>query len=356
MRIGQTSSVVAFGLTFVLVLTVTLMTRYATGQEVTPSTLRSGAERLGFAIGSAVELGALAGDPTYSDILAREFNVITAEDAMKFGALRPTRFRFDFANADAIVNFATAHKMKVRGHTLVWHHHLSPWLIDGHFSASQYSTILRQHIETVVGHFRGRIYTWDVVNEAIDDDGRLRQTPWSEMSGANYIAEAFKWAHAADPHAMLFYNDYGGEALGRKSDAIYELVRSLKMRGIPIDGIGLQSHFVLEALPNMSDVAENMRRLAALGLKIHITEFDVSIALPATGQKLKDQANFYSRYLRTCLSIENCTAFLSWGFTDRYSWIPHTFEGKGAALPFDEGYRPKPAYQALMDVLDSAQR
>jgi endo-1,4-beta-xylanase len=244
--------------------------------------------------------------------------------------------------------------MKVRGHTLVWHNQNPQWLINGNFSHDEISRILREHIQTVVTRYRGRIYAWDVVNEAIDDSSKQRQTFWSNALGEDYIRQVFLWAHEADPEAKLFYNDYGGEALGPKSDAIYGLLRNLKARDVPIDGIGLQSHFQSEQPPNMEDVATNMRRLAALGLEIHVTEFDVRMALPSSEQKLLTQAKVYRDYLSACVSVSRCKAFLTWGFTDKYSWIPGRFPGMGAALPLDESYQAKPAYRALLDVLNPA--
>src|SRR5215813_4062842 len=167
------------------------------GQELeTGGTLRSAAHAHGFLVGAAAELKPIEIDPAYAQTLAREYNALTAENAMKFEPLRPTRSRFAFADADKILDFAVAHGMKLRGHTLVWHDALPRWLVDGNFSSDEVSAILREHIETVIGHYRGRVYAWDVVNEAIDNQGGLRQTFWSNMLG---IAQAFTWARAADP-------------------------------------------------------------------------------------------------------------------------------------------------------------
>jgi endo-1,4-beta-xylanase len=246
--------------------------------------------------------------------------------------------------------------MQVRGHTLVWHGRIPQWLTDEHFSSKQISEILKNHIKTVVGRYRGRIYAWDVVNEAIDEELKLRHTIWSDALGPDYIQQAFMWAHEADPQAKLFYNDYGGEALGPRSDAIYNLLRTLKLRGVPIDGIGLQSHFAAEAPPNFSDVAANLKRLANLGLEIHVTELDVSLPLPPTKENLQRQADIYRKYLNACLSISNCKAFVMWGFTDKYSWIPAHVVGAGAALPLDKTFKPKPAYRALYDALRTRYR
>ena len=169
--------------------------------------------------------------------------------------------------------------------------------------------------------------------------------------GPAYIQQAFVWAHEADPQAKLFYNDYNDEALGPKSDAVYNLLRHLKARGVPIDGIGLQSHFLVEHPPDFNDIAVNLKRLAALGLEIHVTELDASMPMPPNKEHLQQQAKIYRYYLNECLSISNCKAFVMWGFTDKYSWIPKYMPGEGAALPFGKTYSPKPAYFALFDTL-----
>jgi endo-1,4-beta-xylanase len=332
-----------------------LLTNTTAAQEpALGNTLRSRAQARGILIGAEVASQPLQDDLSYAQTLAREFNIAVPGNAMKFGPLRPSRAQFSFAAADAIVDFAQSHAMKMRGHVLVWHNQNPRWLTNGSFSRAEISQILKEHIQTVVTRYRGRIYAWDVVNEAIDDNSKRRETFWSNALGEDYIQQAFLWAREADPDAKLFYNDYGGEALGPKSDAIYGLLRNLKARNAPVDGIGLQSHFLNERPPSMVDVAANMRRLAALGLEIHVTELDVRMPLPPTGQKLQKQAEIYRDYLSACLSLGSCKAFLTWGLTDKYSWIPGRYAGMGAALPFDELYKPKPAYGALFDALNAA--
>ena len=193
--------------------------------------------------------------------------MLTPENAMKFGLVHPEPDRYDFADADYIVGFAEAHGMQVRGHNLVWHFQLPTWLTEGTWTRDELIDILHQHITTVVGHYRGRVAAWDVVNEAIADDGSLRDTIWLRGIGPEYIDMAFRWAHEADPDALLFYNDYAGEGLGAKSDAIYALVQGLLERGVPINGVGLQMHVSLRWSPQPQDVAANMERLGALGLR-----------------------------------------------------------------------------------------
>jgi endo-1,4-beta-xylanase len=315
--------------------------------------LRGAAFNRNILIGSAVDQDHIRRDPQYASTLGREFSAFTPENALKFGPLEPTRGTFKFDDADFLVNFAEANGMQVRGHTLVWHNELPQWLIGGKFSRDELIAIMHEHISTVVGRYRGRVYAWDVVNEAIDDQtGQLRETIWSMGIGPDYIDMAFRFAREADPNAKLIYNDYGDEGLGGKSDAIYALVKGMKGRGVPIDGVGLQSHFPLDGLPQAADVDANMKRLGALGLQVQITELDIRMAVPATGANLQRQADEYREYLQKCLANSNCTTFVMWGFTDKYSWIPSRYPGKGAAFIFDEQYQPKPAYRALQDVLE----
>ncbi len=323
----------------------------ATGSIMPESSLRSLADSQGLRIGAAVAARPLREEPVYAQTLGREFNMLTPENAMKFDALHPERSRYDFDDADAIVNFAGANAMQVRGHTLVWHEQLSPWLVGVEYTRDELIKILREHIWTVVGRYRGRLGTWDVINEAIIGDGSLRDTIWRRKVGPDYIDLAFRWAHEGDPQARLFYNDYGAEVLNRKSDAIYSLVHGLQDRGAPIHGVGLQTHLAMESPPDLEAFIANMNRFAALGLAVHVSEMDVRVKEPITEDKLAAQARVYRDILEACLSSRHCEAFALWGFTDRHSWIPTAYPGTGAALIFDEYYHPKPAYNALMDAL-----
>lgn len=317
------------------------------------NSLRYLAENRGIFIGAAVAIAPLQKDNKYREVLAREFNLVTAENVMKFDRLHPERDRYNFTNGDAIIDFAKNNDMQVRGHTLVWHHSLPKWLTEGNFSREELIAILQKHIFRVVTHFRGQVIAWDVVNEAIDDDGSLRKTIWLQKIGPEYIELAFRWAHQADPQAKLFYNDYGGEGSGKKSDAIYALIQQLLQRGVPIHGVGLQMHVSVKNPPSPQAVATNIQRLAALGLEVNITEMDVQIQ-DGTGteaERLSLQANIYQNMLNACLSVRSCKAFVLWGFTDKHSWIPW-FTGKpDAPLIFDKSYHPKPAYYALREAL-----
>ena len=333
--------------------TATLSARLA--PKITSTTLRSLAQTRHFYIGTAVDVDALQNEQQYSETLAREFNMVTPEVSMKFDATEPQRGVYSFSEADGIVAFARAHDMQVRGHNLVWYRALPAWLTTGNFTRNELMTILHDHIFTEVAHYRGQINIWDVVNEAVNDDGSLRDSIWLRGIGPDYLDLAFRWAHEANPQARLFYNDYGGEELEHKSDAIYALVKGLLQRGVPINGVGLQMHVSLDSYPKPQDVLANMQRLAALGLEVQITEMDVKIQADARSMqaKLDAQSTIYRDMLSTCLSVIKCTAFVMWGFTDAHSWIPAYTGHPDAPLIFDQEYRPKSAYFALASVLEN---
>ena len=326
--------------------------------------LRDLAASRGLLVGAAVAVRPLAEEAAYRDVLAREFSCVTCENAMKFGPLQPERGRFDFSPADSVVSFAAAHGMAVRGHTLVWHRQNPDWLVagveDGSLSGEEVAAALREHIRTALGRYRerfpGRVIAWDVVNEAVQDDGTPRDTLWRRALGPDYVARAFRWAHEADPDAKLFYNDFGAEGLNAKAGAVYALLGELKAAGVPVHGVGLQMHVGIGPrgkAPAPEDLAANVARLAALGLEVHVTEMDVRLQ---TGdgpweQRLEEQARVYRATLETCLASRAVGAFVLWGFTDRHSWIPRFTRQPDAALIFDEDYRPKPAYHALADSI-----
>ncbi|MCS6815084.1 MAG: endo-1,4-beta-xylanase, partial [Cyanobacteria bacterium] len=302
-------------------------------------------------IGAAVAIRPLREQPQYHDTLVREFNVVTPENVMKFSLIHPERDRYDFTDADAVVNVARTHGMQVRGHTLVWHQQMPEWLSS--IAKDEVKAVLQDHITTVVSHYRGQVAAWDVVNEAIADDSSLRNSFWLQSLGADYIDWAFQWAHSADPEARLVYNDYGAEGLNSKSDAVYAFVQGLLQRNVPIHGVGLQMHVSLADFPAPADVTANVRRLVNLGLAVDITEMDVRLKEPATASDRVRQGQVYQQLLAACLAGGGCQTTVLWGFTDRHSWVPSFFPGWGSALIFDQNYRPKPAYYALQRYLAS---
>ena len=323
--------------------------------------LRDLAVQRGILMGSAVDPSHF-GEPDYAGTLAREFNQVEAENAMKFGPIHPGPMTYNFMPADAIVSFAQANGMAIRGHNLVWYNQLPAWLTSGaSYTSAQLSSILQDHINTVVGHYAGRIYAWDVVNEAFNGDGSLRSFLWYDspgigLPGTGYIEQALRWAHAADPGARLFYNDYGAEVINTKSDAIYKMAQDFKARGVPLDGIGLQMHLTLNP-GSLASMDANIKRLTDLGLEVQITELDVRLPVntsgTATPANLATEAQIYHDIVALCLKYARCTAIQTWGFSDKYSWIPGTYPGFGAALEFDTGYQAKPAYGALQNAFET---
>ncbi len=289
--------------------------------------------------------------------------MIEAEDAMKWWVLRADH-TYNFSPGDQLVHFAQEHDMKVRGHCLVWTRDNPPWLKNGHFTSRQLSRLMREHITRVMKHYAGQVFAWDVVNEAFDEKGNLSDSIWYNQPGIGlshkktaYLEQAFRWAHKADPHALLFYNEAEGEGMNRKSDAVYALVRDFKQRGVPIDGVGLQLH-ISRLDYDISAVEQNIARLTALGMQVHITELDVSLPLDSGGAAasgdLTRQAELYRGLVRACLNHSGCTAIQTWGFTDKYSWIgSHSRGARGQALPFDRSYQAKPSYRAILEELSA---
>ncbi|MHB8653101.1 MAG: endo-1,4-beta-xylanase [Terriglobia bacterium] len=323
--------------------------------------LSQAAARINLQVGTAVNPFFFS-NPQYAETLAREFNMIEPENAMKWTATEPAPGKFNFTAGDEVIAFAAAHHMKVRGHNLLWGQHNPAWLDSGQFTTDQLRDMMKAHIIAVASHYRGKVFAWDVVNEALGNHGEVKPGIWYDRpgiglagKGTEYVAQAFRWAHQADPDALLFYNDYDAEGLNAKSNGIYAMVKDFKKRGVPIDGVGLQMHVGLDNVPK--DVAANIERLTALGLQVQITEMDVRLPINSSGElldptDLERQAKIYGEIAKICAAHPGCTAFQTWGFTDRYTWIVNFTHGKyGQPLLFNAAYEPKPAYQAVLDAL-----
>ncbi|MFJ9538883.1 endo-1,4-beta-xylanase [Streptomyces sp. NPDC101225] len=312
-------------------------------------TLAELAQRHGRYFGSATDNPELT-DTAYTALLGREFDMITPGNGMKWYATEPRQGVFDWSNGDEIVHLARSNHQRVRAHTLVWHSQLPDWLTSREWTAHELRAVLKNHIRTEVRHYRGKVYSWDVVNEAFNEDGTYRETLWYKTLGPGYIADALRWAHQADPHAKLYLNDYNIEAVGPKSDAYYRLARDLKAAHVPLDGIGLQAHLALQyGYP--ATLQDNLRRFSNLGFDTALTEVDVRMLLPADEAKLATQAQWYGDLTKACLAVRRCVGITVWDYTDKYSWIPGFFPGEGAALPWDEQLMPKPAYFAIRQAL-----
>lgn len=307
-------------------------------------------------------------DKKYRKLLAAEFDSVSPENQMKWDFIHPEPGVYNFDAADAIVDFAEANGQVVRGHTLLWHSQLPAWVHEIEDPA-QLRAVLKDHIQTVVGRYAGRIQQWDVANEIFADEWdqggvRLRDgstaataNPFIAKLGPGIIADAFRWAHEADPEAKLFLNDYAVEDWNTKSTAYYDLSKELLAQGVPLHGFAFQAHLDLQ-YPFPSTLEANMQRFDDLGLETAITELDVRFTLPESGvpteEQLEEQADTYQGVLEACLAVEDCNSFTIWGFTDRYSWVPSFSAGQGAATVMWEDYERKPAYHALRETLAEA--
>lgn len=327
-----------------------------------PQTLQAVAAARGLTVSAAVATSYLA-ETDYSKVLGTEYNGLTAEWEMKFTATHPRPDTdpnpYDFSAGDQLVSFAQAHSMNVRGHTLIWHGDNPDWLVNGGYTAPEMNAIVQDHITTVMQHFGTHVFAWDVVNEAFNDDGSMRSTIFYDQPGIGfagqgtaYIEQSLQWAHAANPSAKLFYNDYSAEVMNTKSDAILAMAADFKNRGVPLDGIGFQMHVDLgfDNAGTLQSFASNLQRFAALGLELHITELDVRVT-SNDASTLNQQADLYGKIVAACVQQPACKVVQTWGFTDKHSWIPGFFPGYGWALPFDDTYHKKPAYTAIYDAL-----
>jgi endo-1,4-beta-xylanase len=306
----------------------------------------------------------------YRQITGDQFSAVTPGNEMKWQVVEPTRGTYDWSAADRLVTFAQQHDQLVRGHTLVWHNQLPAWLTtgvsDGTISDAQLRDLLHKHITDEVTHFKGKIWQWDVANEFFTDSNPSGVNPndfWVSHLGAGVLADAFRWAHQADPHALLFYNDYniaGEDGSNAKSDAVYAWVQQMRAQGVPIDGIGDQGHLDTQyGFPTR--MTDDLQRYADLGLKVAITEADVrTFVNNATDQVPTDHlATFaqpyeFSQMLKACLAVRQCISFTVWGFGDANSWIPGFFTGEGYATIYDVNLNPKPAYTDLQQDLTLA--
>ncbi len=361
----------------------TLTASPAVGHPAPPdpatASLRTLADRHGLRIGTAVNTDALAdpADPQYKALVAEQFSTVTPENVMKWEVLEPTRGTYDWTAADQLITFAKANHQLVRGHVLVWQNQLPAWLTDGvtngTISDAQLRDLLHKHITDVVKHFRGKIWQWDVVNEAVSDPWDSPSTIhlkgfWAEHLGAGYIADAFRWARAADPNALLFYNDYNIEAFGAKDTSdktwyVYNLAKQLRAAGVPIDGVGSQGHLGTQyGNYQPFQVAAFLKAVADLGLATAFTEVDVRSRMTDAVQagdseeinpRLQASAANYSVLLQACLANRHCLSYTVWGFDDGHSWVPGTFKDplEGMANLYDASYQPKLAYYLVKSDL-----
>jgi len=309
-----------------------------------------------FPIGVAVDPSRLNDTDPHAQLTAKHFNMLVAENAMKPESLQPTEGNFTFDNADKIVDYAIAHNMKMRGHTLLWHNQVPDWFFQDPSDPSKPASRdlllqrLKTHITTVLDHFKTKygsqnpIIGWDVVNEVLDDNGNLRNSKWLQIIGPDYIEKAFEYAHEADPSMKLFINDYNIENNGVKTQAMYDLVRKLKSEGVPIDGIGMQMHININS--NIDNIKASIEKLASLGVEIQVTELDMDMNGNVSNEALLKQARLYKQLFDLFKAEKQyITAVVFWGVSDDVTWLSKP----NAPLLFDSKLQAKPAFWAVVD-------
>jgi endo-1,4-beta-xylanase len=321
-----------------------------------------------FPVGVAVSPQSLK-DPQQVALILQQFNSLTPENAMKMGPIHPEENRYYWKDADSIVAFAQAHGLKVRGHNLCWHEQTPKWLFYDKAGKLVTKAVLlkrlKDHIDSVVGRYKGKIYAWDVVNEAIDDDSTrfLRNSLWYKICGEDFIFKAFEYAHAADPEAVLFYNDYNTER-PEKRERVYKLLKKLVDAKIPVNAVGLQAHWSIYE-PKEQDLEATIEKFASLGLKVQITELDMSVypwekqarALrdgeqsaftPEMDQKQADQYAMVFKVFRKYKNIISGVTF--WNVSDKHTWLDtYPVQGrKNYPLLFDQALQPKKAYRQVV--------
>lgn len=317
-----------------------------------------------FLIGAAVNPTTIQ---TQTDLISTHFNSITAENEMKFVSVHPKEDVYTFEDADKIVNFAREKGLKLRGHTLVWHNQTAEdWLFyneDG--SLTDKTTLLsrmKSHIDTVMNHFKEDVYCWDVVNEVIADEGKdlLRSSNWLKIAGPDFIAKAFEYAHEADPNVLLFYNDYN-ESNPEKREKIYTLVKTLMDQGTPIHGVGLQAHWNI-VNPSLDHIRAGIERYAELGLKLQLTELDVSVfnhedhrtdLKEPTEEMMTLQTERYEQFFSILKEYRDViTGVTFWGAADDYTWLDH-FPVRGRKnwpFLFDDKHQPKSSFWKIAEA------
>jgi endo-1,4-beta-xylanase len=337
-----------------------------------PNSLRALADPIGLRVGTAIIPFDLD-TPAYATIAGDQFSTVTPGNEMKWQIVEPTRGTYDWSGGDRLVSFAGQHDQLVRGHTLVWHNQLPDWLTtgvsNGTISNSELRDLLHKHITDEVSHFKGKIWQWDVANEFFANswdphplpDGINGDDFWVQHLGEGILADAFRWAHAADPHALLFYNDYniaGEDGTNAKSDAVYAWAKKMIAQGVPIDGIGDQGHLDTQYGFSGTQMTADLRRYANLGLEVAVTEADVRTfvnnstdQVPTDPLALFAQPYEFSQMLQACLAVRDCISFTVWGFGDADSWVPGFFTGEGYATIYDVNLNPKPAYTTLQQDL-----
>lgn len=306
-----------------------------------------------FPIGVALNPAELTPGSEYQRLATLHFNSVTPENIFKPSFLHPAPAQYDWTQADQLVAFCQANQQRLHGHTLIWHQQLPGWMNTFSGSSAQWEALFRDHIQTICRHFRGHVSSWDVVNEAFEADGTLRRTLWSQHLGGSYLEKAFRYAHDADPSAQLFYNDYDLESNPVKRRAVLAWLQTMRQRGVPVHGLGLQMHISI-AHPDNRQLADALREVQQTGLQVHLSEIDVVLnplggALTLTPDLLQRQADKLAFLVRTYQELPRSQQFglTFWGLSDRNTWQRQYYQRDEYPLLFDDNYLPKPAFCLL---------
>ncbi|KAL8408317.1 hypothetical protein RB594_006933 [Gaeumannomyces avenae] len=307
--------------------------------------------------GTAVGEGTVGRDQAYMDIVNNkaEIGQLVPENGMKWDAIQGTRGQFNYASGDISANLAAKNGQILRCHTLVWHSQLPRWVETGSWTRQSLQTVIETHINNVMGHYKGKCYAWDVVNEAVDDDGAWRTSVFYRVFGTDFLPLSFRIARAADPSAKLYYNDYNLEYNGAKTNRVVQAVQIIQEAGAPIDGVGFQGHLIVGSTPSRANLATVLRRFTSMNVEVAYTELDIRhSSLPASTSALQRQGNDYADVVGSCLDVQGCIGITVWGFTDKYSWVPGTFPGTGDALLYNSNFNRKPAWSSVSSLLAAA--
>jgi endo-1,4-beta-xylanase len=339
----------------------------AAADKPAPDSLRALGAKIGLRMGSALIPQDIE-TPSYAAIAGNQFSVVTPGNAMKWETVEPQQGVFDWSQADQLVSFAHAHDQLIRGHTLVWHNQLPGWLTsgvaNGTISNAELKALLHQHILTEMSRYRGQIWQWDVANEFFTDSNPSGINPndfWVSHLGPGILDDAFRWAHQADPKALLCYNDYniaGEDGSNAKSNAVYAWLQQELAAGVPITCVGDQGHLDTQYGFSGALMQQDLQRYAGLGLKVAITEADVRTfvnnatdQVPTSNLALFAQPYEFSAMMKAALEVPQVISFTVWGFTDADSWVPGFFTGEGYATIYDVNLQPKQAYYDLQNDL-----
>lgn len=311
------------------------------------------ADKHGLIFGTAIKAGDIL-DPEMSEFIASHFNLIVPEDTMKWRNIRPTKQFWNWVDLDKMVDFAEENDLVMKGHPLIWDEQ-TPGFVNSVKTKEDALEILVEHITEIMTRYKGRIRIYDVVNEPFEEDGSMLDSFWYRTCGTEYIDVAFRTAREIDPDAELILNEFNNEFAGHpKSDGMYEFVKGMVERGVPIDGIGIQMHIMAESYFNAEALRENIQRYADLGLTVSFTEIDIRIKNPVTEDKETQQVAAYRGLMEAALANENAKHFVVWGFADNRSWVPRAFSGYGSAHLFEsdvEPRNPKAAFNEIEAVL-----